>query len=501
MRIAIGGFAHESSTFATVPTTLADFEKVILCEGEDVINKYGKTATGIGGFVAAARDFNFEVVPTIAAWAMPAGPVTAEATTVITNRLLKHLRQAVISGKVDGVLLDLHGAMVSELDDDGESYILRAVREIVGDETPIIVELDLHGNITQEMVNLASIAVAYDEYPHVDTFERGYEAGKLMAQIVRGKAKPTPYIVNVPLLASVQRQYTYIEPMLTLKRRAREIEHERGVLNVSYLPGFCYSDIAATSFSIIVTTDNNPAQAEKYAKELATYVWERRADFMSSPMPVYDAVEQAMSSPSAPVVLADLGDNPGGGTPCDGTVLLEALLKLGAKKAVISPICDPETVKIAQKAGEGTEISVKLGGKIDSFHGKPLEVTAKVLRFSDGKCVTKGKMMQGLEIELGDTVVLEVFGQNGGSVQVVVSSLRYPTNDLELYRAFGIEPTEQQIVVCKSSVHYRADFMPIAAKVIEVDTPGLTSPHLECLEYKKIRRPIYPFDPDMVWQA
>jgi microcystin degradation protein MlrC len=501
MRIAIGAFAHETSTFATVPTTLADFEKVILCEGEEVIRKYGKTATGLGGFVAAGRDFNFEIVPTIAAWAMPAGPVTAEATSVITTRLLKGIRQAMAKGDLDGVLLDLHGAMVSELDDDGESYILRAVREVVGDEIPIIVELDLHGNITQEMVNLASIPVAYDEYPHVDTFERGYEAGRLMTQIVRGGARPTSAIINIPLLASVQRQFTYIEPMLTLKRLAREIEHERGVLNVSYLPGFCYADIEATSFSIIVTTDNNPAQAQEYARQLANYVWDKREQFMSSPTPVYDAVEQAMSSVKAPVVLADLGDNPGGGTPCDGTVLLEALLKLGAKKAALSPICDPEVVALATKAGAGAEITVNLGGKLDSFHGKPLPVTAKVLRLHDGKLVTRGKMMQGLEIELGACVVLEVYGQNGGSVQVVVSTLRYPTNDLELYRAFGIEPTEQQILICKSSVHYRADFTPIAAKIIEVDTPGLTSPHLEVLEYKKLKRPIYPFDKDMVWQA
>ncbi|RIK45493.1 MAG: hypothetical protein DCC58_06175, partial [Chloroflexi bacterium] len=200
MRVAIGGISHESSTFSTVPTTLQHFNERGRHEGQALLDTMRGTKTPIGGFIDAARDAAFDLVPTIYAGAVPAGPVTAEATTVLVGILTDRLRAALAAGPLDGVLLALHGAMVSELDDDGEAYILRAVRAIVGPDLPVIVELDLHGNISQEMVDLATVAVAYDEYPHTDPYERGYESGLLMARIVRGGARPTSALVKIPML-------------------------------------------------------------------------------------------------------------------------------------------------------------------------------------------------------------------------------------------------------------------------------------------------------------
>jgi microcystin degradation protein MlrC len=498
MRVAVGGILHETSTFSVVPTTLADFMRTA-SEGTEIIQRFKGTKSAMGGYLDAARDFNFEVAPTFFASTAPAGLVTAEALTALTQQLITGIKAARQSGPLDGILLDLHGAMVSELDDDAESYILRAVRQVVGPELPVIVELDLHGNITPEMVGLATVCVAYDEYPHVDPYERGYESGLILTKIVRGGAKPTAAIVNIPLLAGIQREYTYAEPMLSVKHLARDIEAERGVLNVSYLPGFCFADIPHTSFAVIVTTDNNLPQAEEAARRLATYIWSRREEFVVRPVAVEEAVQQAILAPQGPIILADIGDNPGAGTPADGTVLLEALLRHGAKQAVVAPINDPEAVQLAIKAGEGATLTLQLGGKTDQFHGQPLEVVARVVRLSDGKFIHTGPMGTGVQSEMGPTAVLEVQGQQGGAVQVLTTTYRYQPLDLAMLQSQGIEPAQQHIIVVKSSVHFRAAFSPIARQIIEVDTPGLSNPGLDRLQFYKLKRPIYPLDPDMHW--
>jgi microcystin degradation protein MlrC len=324
--------------------------------------------------------------------------------------------------------------------------------------------------------------------------------GALMMKILRGGAKPTPYIVNIPLLSQPPRQYTFAEPMLSFKKLAWEVEAERGVLNVSYLPGFYFADIPHLSFSVIVTTDNDPAQAERNAKKLAKWVWERREQFVTAYTPVDEAVKHAMAEPAGPIVLADLGDNPGGGTPADGTTMLEALLRLGATRAVVAPMNDPEVAQIAHQAGVGSEIKVKLGGKVDAFHGAPLDVTAKVIYVSDGKYVRTGSMGTGMISDLGPTAVLEIAGQNGGSVKVLVTTYRQQPTDLNMLQSQEIEPTEQQIIVVKSLNHYRAVFTPIAKRIIEVDTPGISNPDIFKYQFHNIKRPVYPFDRDLVWE-
>ncbi len=500
MRVAIGGIAHESSTFSTVPTELKDFEIRNLAEGDELLERMTGTKSPIGGFIDAARDAQYDVVPTIFASATPGGPVTAEATETLTGRLVAGLKNALEAGPLDGVMLALHGAMVSELDDDGESYIVRHVREVIGPDLPLIVELDLHGNITQEMVDLVTMAVAYDEYPHIDPYERGYEIGWLMARILRGGVKPTAALVKIPVLASLQRQFSHAEPMLSVKHLAHDLENQRGVLNVSYLPGFAWADIEPTSFSVIVTTDDDRMRAKGIADTLARHIWEHREDFIVRPTPVDDAVRDAMNAPAGPIVLADIGDNPGGGAPADGTVLLESLLRLGATNAVVVPINDPESVKDAFAVGVGAPVSLRLGAKVDHFHGEPLNVSGRVVSLSDGRFVHRGLMSTGIEMNMGPTAVVELDGADGGKVQVVVTTNRYQPTDLEVLRSQDIEPTSKQIIVVKSSVHFRAAFMPIAKQVVEVDTPGLTSPRLDRLEFHKIRRPMYPFDPEMKWE-
>jgi microcystin degradation protein MlrC len=500
MRVAVGGILHETSTFSVVPTTLADFMRNA-AEGQEIIHNFTNTKSAMGGYIDAGRDFQFEVIPAFYAATAPAGLVTGEALISLTAQLIQGLKAARQHGPLDGILLDLHGAMISEIDYDAESYILRAVRKLVGPNLPVIVELDLHGNITPEMVSLATVCVAYDEYPHIDAYERGYESGLILTKIVRGGARPTPAIVNIPLLAGIQREFTFAEPMLAVKHLAHDIENERGILNVSYLPGFCFSDIPQTNFAVIVTADNNLAQAQAAANKLANFIWERRAEFVVKPVPVDEAITRAMQAPEGPVILADIGDNPGAGTPADGTVMLEALLKHGAARAVVAPINDPEAVAQAGQAGEGNRVTLDLGGKTDHFHGAPLRVTARVARLTNGEFVHTGPMGTGVLSKMGPSAVLEIEGANGGSVTVLATTYRHQPLDLAMLQSQGIEPSEQQIVVVKSSVHFRAAFTPIAKEIIEVDTPGISNPGLDRLSFQNLTRPIYPLDPDMVWAA
>ena len=216
-------------------------------------------------------------------------------------------------------------------------------------------------------------------------------------------------------------------------------------------------------------------------------------------MPPDEAVERAMQADSQPVILTDIGDNPGGGCPGDGTVLLEAMLRSGIKNAVLVPMNDPEVVDTAFAAGVGASITVRLGGKTDDLHGESLDVTAKVVRLTDGRFVNTGPMNTGMETNMGPTAVLEVQGRNGGSVNVITTSFRHQALDLEVLRSQGFQPESLDVIGVKSAVHYRAAFEPIAAEIIEVDTPGLASPHLQRLEFHRLRRPLYPWDRDTSW--
>ncbi len=499
MRVAIGGIAHETSTFAEVFTTLDDFRHRTWAEGADIVARLSGTKTAVGGFIDAARDANFEIAPTFVANALAGGMITAEAGRTLTELLCARLREALNAGPIDGVLLAMHGAMIFEFADDAESYVISEVRRVVGDDVPILAELDMHANVTPQLVELTTALIGYDEYPHVDGYERGYDLGILLARIVRGELHPTSSLVKIPMLAGAQRQYTFAEPMLAVKHLAHDLESQRGVLNVSYLPGFFWADRESTGFSVVATTDGDQALADQCTHMLAQFIWDRRHEFEVKPTPPDEAVRRALSATHKPVILTDIGDNPGGGCPADGTVLLEAMLRLGVKNAVLVPLNDPEVVEQAQRAGVGATITSDLGGKIDDLHGSPLTVTARVVRLTDGRFVQTGPMNTGLEIDLGPTAVLELQGQGGGSVNVIVTSIRQQPTDLEVLRSQGFEPESLDIIGIKSAVHYRAAFEPVSAEIIEVDTPGLASPHLERLEFRRLPRPLYPWDREVSW--
>lgn len=497
MRIVTGGISQETNTFQWEPTTLADFQKGSsrIDRGEEILALDG-TGTIYGGIVAEAKRQGVELIPTTFGRAVPGGRVSREAFETMRDEILDGIRAAM---PVDGVLLGIHGAMALEHGDDGEGPLITAIRELVGPETPIVAPLDLHTNLSEEMMQEATAFVGYKEYPHIDTPETGARAMQILIDTVRGEIDPVMAHVKAPLIAPNQSMVTtWDSPLKQVIDRAREIEGEPGVVAATVLGGFPFADVPFAGVSTIVVTNGDRELARRYAEELAQMCWDRRADFTIHPTPIADAIAEAMAGePGSVYVLADISDSGASGTAGDGTAVLKGLLEANARSAAVAQIMDREAVDACVRAGVGSVVTLTVGGKHDGLHGEPVEVTGMVRLIHEGRFMLGGVMGRGTSASRGKTVVLEINGPGG--IELQLTELRGHPNDLNFFRAFGIEPTERRIVVLKSAAHFRAAFEPIATKVIEVDAPGISSPKLATFAYERLRRPIYPLDEDLEW--
>lgn len=491
MRIVTGTFSHETNTFSNIPTNLDEFGKQRITLGDDIPKRFAGTGSIENAFLEASQRHGFELIWTVWASAIPGGLIPRETFDWIEGKLLDGILKA---GKIDGVLLHLHGSAVVDGIPDAEGRVLRDVRALVGPNVPIASTLDLHSLNTQEMMDNATLLIGYDTYPHVDPAERGAEVADRLVQIIRGQIKPTGALEKPPLWTPLQSQVTSRTdtPMRRLMDRALEIERDPNVISASCFAGFPFADVPHLGLSTMVYTNNNPDLARKYARELARLAWDMHDQWLVYPTPVDQAVKQAIEAPKGPVILADIADSGAGGTSGDSTEVLREMLKQGARSGAVCSISDQEAIDKAVAAGVGATITMKIGGKRDRFHGDPVEVTGKVKLIHDGEFIRKGPMLTGALQTVGKTVVLEIGGIGG--IEVMLTEHRAHPNDLEYFRAFGIEPTERKMLVLKSAAHYRAAFDPIAALTIEVDGPGLTSPNFRRFDFKKIRRPMYPFD-------
>jgi len=490
MRVITGCIGHETNTFSNVISDLEKFKEMGIIEGDEFFDVFPGTRSIGGAFIEVAESRGFELIPTLWNNVFAWGLVTDEALDFMLDKLLEGIKAA---GQYDGVLLQLHGAMVSESHPDAEAYILGKIRALVGEKVPVIATLDLHANLSSATVEAADILVGYDTYPHVDPYERGLEAAELMYRMLKGEIKPTAVHEKPPLLISPQQQKTSYYPMKSVYDLAHKIEEDERVLNVTVLPGYPFSDIEYAGMDIIVTTNNDKALAQKKAKELADYMWRIRRDFLAEVEPVESAVRRAMEAEEGPIILADQADNPGGGAPADGTAIVQELIKQKAKNVVICLMRDPEAVAKAIEAGVGSTVTMKIGGKTDKLHGEPVLVTGKVKLISDGKYVRKSVMGRGLTTNLGRTVIFDVDG-----IEIMLTEIRVQPTDLQQYRAFGIEPTEKKIIVVKSAVHFRAVHEPIAKEIIEVDGPGIHGTRLTAFNHKNVKRPIFPLDLELI---
>jgi len=485
MRIVTGTISHETNVLSNIRTDIEEFKRKHLFYGDEVFQHFEGTKTEAGGIIAGCRLNGFEVIPTVHASATPSGTITKDAFDKILDDLLSGMKKA---GKVDAAVLHLHGAGVSEEYPDIEGKILKEARVVMG-KRPLVATFDLHANYTKEMVENADLLIGYDTYPHVDGYDRGVEAVNLTRKMLEGKLKPAKGFAQPPMLPALQVQFTGVYPMKRLIEEAHRMEAMPGVEAITVAAGFPWSDIPEAGMSFIVHTNNDQALADRLAQELSDTAWSLRREFLVKPTPVGEALRRVKSAKEGPIVLADIGDNPGGGTPEDGTIVLKAIVEMGLTGGVVALIWDPAAVAEASKAGVGNEVEVDLGGHTDNLHGKPLHLKGRVKTLSEGKYIVKGPMGTGSESDMGATAVLNIKGND-----VIVTSKRLQPLDLNLYRSLGIEPTDKLFIVVKSSVHYRAAHEPIAKEIIELDTPGLTSPRLAGFGFKNIRRPIFPLD-------
>ena len=468
MRIAIGGFQHETNTFAPSKATFERFHGgegwPPLQRGADILDAVDGINIPIAGFIAAMKGSRHTLVPTTWAAASPSAHVTEDAFERISGMIISDLKAAM---PVDGVYLDLHGAMVTEHFDDGEGELLSRVRAVIGEHVPIVTSLDLHVNVTQRMQANATAMIAYRTYPHIDMADTGGRAAGFLTRLLDGAPRPQLASVRLPFLVPLQAQSTMMEPNSSIYRELERLEADGAVL--SYATGFPAADFPECGPVVFAYADD-PSVARAAADALSNIVNEAESDY---DCPVYepgDAVRKAMSMAehaSRPVVIADTQDNPGAGGNSDTTGMLRALVENRAQHAAIGLIVDREAAKIAHAVGEGAEVEIALGGKSRIPGDAPFKAQFQVERLSEGKFTCAGPFYRGFHMNIGPCACLRI-----GGVRIVVACDKPQMADQEMYRFIGIEPTTEQILVNKSSVHFRADFAPIAHEILVAKAPG-----------------------------
>jgi microcystin degradation protein MlrC len=489
-RVLLAQFMHETNTFSKLPTTLDDYRRRFLVQGEAIVPKFKGTKNEMGGYIDSAAKYGWEPVYAVAANATPSGTLTKETWETIRDVVLDTARKA---GKLDGICLSLHGAMVSETEDDAEGALLEALRSIVGPDVPIAATLDLHANATIKMATNANALVSFRTYPHVDGYERSIQAAALVQEAMEGKKSPRCLLVQPAMLEGADHGRT-TQPglMRELLAKADAYEKEPGINVVSIQVGFTWSDIPYTGPSIAVSHEPGAEpRAKAIAAALVDEIWRRRDESSSDYRPIADgiAAAKAGAGKKGPLVLADGTDNPGGGGYNDTTPVLQALLDAGIDNVAFGTIFDPKAVQQAMKAGVGAEIDVELGGHTDESMGKPVRAKAVVKMLSDGTFKNDGPMNAGVETQMGPTAVLRI-----GGIDVVTISSRVQTIDLQVFLSQGIDPAAKSVVVVKSVQHFRAAYGPIAREIVLVDSGGICSPDISRLKFKKLRRPIWPLD-------
>ncbi len=495
MKLVIAQMKHETNTFSPVPTPLARFARNSGAppEGDAAIAAYRGTGSAIAAFIELAEAAGASVTVPIAASAWPSGPVHDTAFEHIASRIV----EAVAAG-CDGVLLDLHGAMVTERFDDGEGELLRRIRA-AAPGIPIGVALDMHTNLYDAMGEHADVLAGYQTYPHVDMHETGLRAGRALLAQLGGRARPTMAWGRQPMLPHVMRQGTDDSPNRELQARCREMEAQ-GALCASVFVGFPNADIEYAGLSAVVVTDHDAALARRWCDELLERAWSVRAQFVYTPEPLAQSMTRAQALAAAkppgsgPVVLLDHSDNCASGGTMDTMTVLGAMLDAGLTDAAAFAVFDPQAVQQMIAAGVGAQVTLPLGGKLDMpslrLKGTPRTVSGRVRLICDGRHRNVGAMGRGELQTMGPSAVLD-----SGGIEIVVISNHVEPHDLAAFTAVGIAPQHKTFVMLKSRVHWRAGLKALAHAVVECNGTGVCTSDYAALNHRRVRRPIYPLDP------
>jgi microcystin degradation protein MlrC len=485
MRVYTGGIVTETNTFSSIPTGLADFDVVRAADIAD-----GSAIQGFGSLFdllreeAGARGWEYSFG--LFAFAQPAGLTVRSAYESLRYELLAGLEQA---QPVDIVLLFLHGAMVAEGYDDCELDIVSRVRQIVGPDTVIGVELDLHSSITQSMLDRADVIVLFKEYPHTDIGDRALDLFRIAAAAAENRIRPAMALYDCRMIGLY---VTTTEPMRSFVGDMLALEGTEGVLSVSLAHCFPWGDRPPCSTQVLVLTDNDPIKAERLAQQLGQRFYAMRHRLDHDSLSLDDALDAATAVESGPVVIADQSDNAGGGAPSDSTFALKALLERRIGSAALGMIWDPVAVQLAGAAGEGATLDLRLGGKTGPMSGDPLDLRVTVTRMVRD-LIQEWPQQNGraIAVPCGDAVALHCEG-----IDIVVNSKRTQVLSTQVFSRLGIDPAERRFVVVKSTQHFHAAFAPIASQVIYMAAPGAVAPRFTEIPYQRIDTHVYPWVED-----
>ena len=490
MKVLLAAMSHETNTFSPVPTGITRFGGGRQpLEGEAALNMIRGTGTTMAGLLDAAEQAGATVKTSIAASAPPSGPVSDEAYQYMTDTIC-----ADASG-CDAILLELHGAMVTESLEDGEGALLKRLRDEYPD-IPIAVGLDMHTNLYPAMVENATVIAGFHTYPHIDMYETGLRAGNVLFESLAGKVAPRMVSGSARMLPHVMRQGTDDFPNSQLQARCQELEAD-GALLVSLFTGFPHADIYHAGLSVVVVTDNDEAKAQAIVDELLEMAWAERKKFVYEPVSLAESIQAGQAAAkqpgTGPVILLDHYDNTASGGTMDTTEVLSEILAQGIEDVAAFGIYDPEAVATMVAAGVGNEITVTLGAKFHmnalAVQSKPLSVTGNIKTISDGRFTVKGPMSTGSTMNMGTTVVLDT-----GKVQIIVISQHIEPFDLGCFSSLGIDPLSKTYLMLKSRIHYRATYRSIAKEIVECAGVGVCTSDYDQLSFKNVRRPIFPLD-------
>ena len=493
-RVLTGLFGHESNAFSTLPTTLDNFSDYLLAFGDDIPAAIQGAQIEPTGVEEAAVDHGWELIRSIVAWATPSGPVARDAWDAGRQAILD---AATKHGHVDGVLLNLHGAMASFEDADAEGALLESLRAIIGPDIPVAITLDLHANVTSKMTEHADIICAYRTYPHIDQIATSKRAAAVLEQAMRGQVRPVVVTARRDMLTGLDDGRTTVDnPMTELLARAEALEtSDPGVLLISVHAGFTPADLFEAGPSVSVTGDGADPRFQTIAETFMDHAWETRQFDSNTYLSVDETVamlrqQLAHETGSGPIIVADFSDNPGAGAYGDSTFLLKGLVDGEFSNACFGTICDADAAAQLVALGVGAETTVTLGGRIDPTFGPPITLTGTVTQITDGTYVAQGPRWKGVTHHLGPTAVFRV-----GGLEIVIASNRVQLTEVEAFTHAGIDPRQRDIVAVKSMQHFRAAFQPLARDILICDSGALAGRDVSKLPFKNLRRPIYPLDP------
>ena len=487
MKILIARLNHETNTFSPVPTPLEAFAPSY-DEAAYRDNKGMRTA--MAAFIDLAEGLGATLVTPVSAMANPSGKVHAAAYDALTERIVSAARGC------DAILLDLHGAMVAENSADGEGDLLARVRA-AAPGVPIGVALDLHGNITQKMVDHADVLVGFKTYPHVDMYETGAHAGRLLLAMLKGGPRHSVCWHSLPLMSHTLRSTTLEGAMLRAVDAARAAEHA-GMPAVTVFAGFSLADIAAPCMSVVVTGHaSDPQVAQAVADRIARQIWDDRDQFIYESEPLQDSLARAQSLAQGarrPVLLLDHSDNCMSGGTCDSMDVLQAALAQGLEGIAVGPLCDPQAVAILVDAGVGARVTLALGNKVAltqlGITKQALQVTGTVRALSDGEYTVTGPIYTGQRCAMGRTALLDI-----GSAQIVVTERAHEPWDLGVFQCVWLDPSVFAFVLLKSRMYCRPVFAPLAEALVECDSPtGVTTSNYALFPFAQVKRPVFPLD-------